>query len=140
MDLHPSVTDRSTDRDDTDGRIMTPPQLALAAAGLLLRQDLWGHPSSSQHDLGQLSVFGSLCVAAGGSFTEDGNPGPPEEPAAAEVLACTCELLVTALDNAPPTDRESAARRLELLDHLSAADSVNIQRLLATIYQPRPPL
>ena len=75
------------------GERMTPRRLALDAARLMLQQDLWGRATSSSGVFGKLTVLGSLCVAAGGNYREDGNPGPPDEPHAATVLATTCALL-----------------------------------------------
>ncbi len=126
--------------DTHHGRLLTPRSLALAAACLLFRQDEWGPASHTARPLGRLSLLGSLCLAAGGNFNEDGDPVPPEEEAAAEVLASTCSLLASHLPPSPGADTESPARRLEEMTPISPAEKVDIQLLLATVHGVHPPV
>jgi hypothetical protein len=119
---------------------LTPRSLALAAACLLFRQDDWCPTSNAGRTLGRLSLLGSLCLAAGGNFNEDGDPVPPEEEAAADVLACTCNLLASHLSAGPGTDTVSSARRLEEMKPLSTAEKIDIQLLLATVHGVHPPV
>lgn len=109
-------------------REMTPRRLALGAARLMLQQQLWGRATAKDHSLGQLTLLDSLCVAAGGNYTEDGVPAPPDEPQAAAVLATTCRML------AQNAGQDPAFHRLDELRAVSDEDNVTIQRLLATVH------
>jgi hypothetical protein len=128
--------------DTRHGRLLTPRSLALAAACLLFRQDHWACADTASrdlgHDLGRLSLLGSLCLAAGGNFNEDGNPTPPEEESAAEVLECTCNLLASHLSDR--SGDSSPARRLDEMRPVTSEDTADIQRLLATVHGVHPPL
>ena len=128
------------ERDTHHGRLLTPRSLALAAACLLFRQDLWGPAASTGRTSGKLSLLGSLCLAAGGNYNENGDPAPPEEAAAADVLACTCTLLAARLADDTGTDEMSCARRLDEMQSVSPAEKSDIQLLLATVHGVHPPL
>lgn len=117
---------------------LTPEKLTLGAARLLLQQDVWGRATMPHRTLGWLSLLGSLCLAAGGGYTEDGDPSAPEEPAAARVLAITCELLASHLGRTDTTVGMNGAQRLDQLSQVTTADSVYLQRLLATVHGVRP--
>jgi hypothetical protein len=123
-----------SDREWSCCREMTPRRLALGAARLMLQQQLWGCATSRSQTLGQLTLLESLCVAAGGNYTEDGVPAPPDEPRAAAVLATTCRMLTQNLADVPMDDQHSTVRRLDQLRAGSHEDSVAIQRLLATVH------
>jgi hypothetical protein len=112
------------------GRCLTPRRLALDAARLMLQQDLWGRATSSNRVVGKLTLLGSLCVAAGGNYTEDGLPAPPDEPEAAAVLEKTCELLAENLAGG----QRDAKKRLDSLCPESPHDSLDVQKLLATVH------
>ncbi len=122
------------ERGSAYGERLTPRRLALDAARLMLQQDLWGQATSSSLALGKLTLLGSLCVAAGGSFTEDGAPAPPDEPDAAAVLAQTCELLAENLAGGQGHGPAAAADRLDELCPASLHDSLDVQKLLATVH------
>jgi hypothetical protein len=128
------------ERDTHHGRLLTPRSLALAAACLLFRQDLWGPTGTTGRTSGKLSLLGSLCLAAGGNYNENGDPAPPEEEAAADVLACTCNLLAAQLADGTGTDEVSCARRLNEMQPLSRAEKTDIQLLLATVHGVHPPV
>jgi hypothetical protein len=128
------------DHDSSHWRTLTPRSVALDAARLLLRQDLWGSANATDAGLGRLSLLGSLCLAAGGCCNEDGTPAPPDEPAAACVLASTCEQLAANLAARRLPGDASEARGLDQMRQTSTADSVDIQRLLATVHGVRPPV
>lgn len=128
------------ERDTHHGRLLTPRSLALAAACLLFRQDLWGPTGSPGRPQGKLSLLGSLCLAAGGNFNENGDPAPPEEEAAAEVLACTCNLLAAQLANGHGAAEISPARLLDEMKPFSPAEQNDIQLLLATVHGVHPPV
>jgi hypothetical protein len=113
---------------------LTPEKLTLGAARLLLQQDLWGRATMPHRTLGWLSLLGSLCLAAGGGYTEDGVPSGPEEPAAARVLARTCDLLAAQLGEADAMVGPSGVQRLAELSQVTTDDSVYVQRLLATVH------
>lgn len=128
------------ERDTRHGRLMTPRSLALAAACLLFRQDHWDPPTASGRDFRRLSLLGSLCLAAGGCYNEDGDPSPPDEEAAAEVLTCTCELLASHLGDGSSPANVSAEQRLDQLRPVGSAESADIQLLLATVHGVHPPV
>ena len=131
------------ERDTHHGRLMTPRSLALAAACLLFRQDHWASPTASSQGNGRLSLLGSLCLAAGGCYNENGVPTPPDEEAAAEVLTCTCKLLAAQLTDESPRSSPSigsAEERLDELRPVGSAESADIQLLLATVHGVHPPV
>jgi hypothetical protein len=116
------------------GERMTPRRLALDAARLMLQQDLWGRATSSSGVFGKLTLLGSLCVAAGGNYREDGKPGSPDEPHAATVLATTCALLAGNFVGEPVHGAATAAALLDELCPETLEDSSVVQRLLATVH------
>jgi hypothetical protein len=116
------------------GERMTPHRLALDAARLMLQQDLWGRATSSTGVLGKLTVLGALRVAAGGNYTEDGQPARPDEPHAASVLATTCALLAGNLVGTPAVEPQPAADLLDGLCPATLDESSAVQRLLATVH------
>ncbi len=116
------------------GDRMTPRRLALDAARLLLQQDLWGRATSSRGELGKLTVLGSLCVAAGGNYTEEGVPAPPDEPHAATVLSRTCELLARNLIGGSVEGLAPAEDLLDAICPATLEDSSEVQKLLATVH------
>lgn len=122
------------ERGSAYGQCLTPRRLALDAARLMLQQDLWGRATSSHGVLGKLTLLGSLCVAAGGNYTEDGVPAAPDEPEAAAVLKQTCELLAANLAVGRRDDATSVAERLDELCPASLNDSLGVQKLLATVH------
>jgi hypothetical protein len=130
----PSSLATLADREWSYARELTPRRLALGAARLMLQQHLWGRPTSKSHALGRLTLLESLCVAAGGNYTEDGVPAQPDEPEAAAVLAATCQLLAERLTDDPMPGEVSPVGRLDQLRAVSAEDNANIQRLLATVH------
>lgn len=120
------------------GERMTPRRLALDAARLMLQQDLWARSTSSTGVLGKLTVLGALRVAAGGNYTEDGQPAPPDEPHASTVLTAACALLAHNLAGTSAAEARAAADLLDQLCPATLDESSAVQRLLASVHGVAP--
>jgi hypothetical protein len=120
------------EREASPGQPLTPGCIALGAARLMLRQEE-RRQRSGECQLGELSVLDSLFVAAGGLYTADGVPAPPEEPAIVAVLTRTVELLGKQMGHDAKIGNESAHERLRQLRPRGPRDSVAVQALLATV-------
>ena len=113
---------------------MTTERVALGAARLMLQQHLLGHRPSAVDRSTHMSVFESLCLAAGGHYGEDGELAPPDEPEAATLLTRTCQLLANNLTGRPMPNGQESFEALQRLRNTGAEEHIVIQHLLATAH------
>ena len=115
--------------------VLEPSAIATTAATMLLRLYVWGN-RSQPFDGFPISVWGSLCLAAGGGIDGCGSPTPPTDPTAAAALADTCELLAANIAGCGQIDDStSAAHRLDACALDTNEDMVAVQHLLFTLHR-----